>query len=1217
MRKPSNGNCRTFNEDVMKRIHSFMAAAFTMIVASSCVQELGNDGQLQEGAVVYKAVAEGADTKAVLGTNEAGRTQSMWENGDKITIHNGVKGYEFTTSAEDGSSVADFVYEGSDFTSDNGVIAVYPAGDYTVDMDKRTVMIVIPTQQEAVAGTYDGNAVPSVAYSLDNSLYFRNMGGLIKFRMNMDGVSAVRFSANGSIITGSYYARFDESGDIYYDYIPDIPEYNLDYALLSAPSGETLQKGSTYYISVMPNGYPGFNMEFLGADGQVVFSKAYNGNISIGRNKILNLGSIGRSSLSYEKLYVVGSYNAWRHEYNTFIYDFDGSDKVYEGVVDFNACGQWDPETNEFKFTGSNWGQDEYSQTAGDHLGTEPEVLGLIAGAGDNINAYQEYRFYHFTLNREDCTLTRNYAFNSIGVIGGFSAWSEDVDMNFNPETQKFWVDVEFAENDELMFRLDDGRNCSFGCNGNSGRLFSDGDNIPVAAGQYRIYVDLNNLDGMTYEFNADAYGTEECISGTGSWLYAPEPEPEPEPVEGWALVGEFNSWNGDELMTEIEPGLWGIAGFALEAGQQWKLRKDGGWDENYGGPGSEEPYNITIGETFTATFYGMNMAVSTSGIYDIYFDESKETILVLEAGSPLPDTDGTREVTLWEGEKLIDDWSSDESSYILSDGGTELLAAGAQPGDMVCFYVESFEEDWQLNISEGHWGPLYLEIDSNLYDLAAAGGKIVLPLTQEMLNSAFTQQWWGGTFVLNGDNLRLTKVTLLTDSSSSDPDPDPDPNPSPSLNDYVDEYGINHGPGVDIDGIIWAPVNCGYHAEDFKYGKLYQWGRKYGQGYDGEATTPVVEDGGISLIAGIHQDNANKFYKGSAVANNDWLYSGYSVLWNLGSEYKPVKTEYDPCPEGWRVPTSAELESLSLNYSEWTTNEEGQNGYWFCGSNEYTSEVSQIFLPAAGWRNSGGGIAALRGTLADYWSSTFKYPKAERLAFDNSGVQMGEAARAYGFSVRCVQDESELIPVTDICLDITELSLEVNRFSRLRATVTPSDANHSSNVYWESDNTDVATVDQNGSIRAISAGTAVISAVAGMQSAECKVIVTEESDDNGEAEVTIWEGNTILENWENQPTLLSDGGTELRNAGAQPGQTLYFYLEAIASDWHLELWEGHWGGLYVTVNSLDYDLSANGNRIGFTLTQDILDLAYTQHGWNGTFLLNGNNIKVTKITLQ
>ena len=48
---------------------------------------------------------------------------------------------------------------------------------------------------------------------------------------------------------------------------------------------------------------------------------------------------------------------------------------------------------------------------------------------------------------------------------------------------------------------------------------------------------------------------------------------------------------------------------------------------------------------------------------------------------------------------------------------------------------------------------------------------------------------------------------------------------------DYIDEYGVNHGKGVNIDGVIWAPVDCGYHAVNYPYGKLYQWGRKYGQG--------------------------------------------------------------------------------------------------------------------------------------------------------------------------------------------------------------------------------------------------------------------------------------------------------------------------------------------------------------------------------------------------
>ena len=44
-----------------------------------------------------------------------------------------------------------------------------------------------------------------------------------------------------------------------------------------------------------------------------------------------------------------------------------------------------------------------------------------------------------------------------------------------------------------------------------------------------------------------------------------------------------------------------------------------------------------------------------------------------------------------------------------------------------------------------------------------------------------------------------------------------------PQESDYIDEYGINHGPGVEIGGVVWAPVNCGYHETDFKYGKLYQ----------------------------------------------------------------------------------------------------------------------------------------------------------------------------------------------------------------------------------------------------------------------------------------------------------------------------------------------------------------------------------------------------------
>ena len=148
------------------------------------------------------------------------------------------------------------------------------------------------------------------------------------------------------------------------------------------------------------------------------------------------------------------------------------------------------------------------------------------------------------------------------------------------------------------------------------------------------------------------------------------------------------------------------------------------------------------------------------------------------------------------------------------------------------------------------------------------------------------------------------------------------------AIADYIDEYNENHGKGIVVGMTVWAPVNCGYHATDYQYGKLYQWGRKYGQGYSGDlddvngndigtysdATVPTIEEGGVSVVTGNHKSKANIFYTGISSYNYDWVDPKDDKLWNSGTESKPVKTEYDPCPEGWRVPTDTELTELSDN---------------------------------------------------------------------------------------------------------------------------------------------------------------------------------------------------------------------------------------------------------------------------------------------------------------
>ena len=196
-----------------------------------------------------------------------------------------------------------------------------------------------------------------------------------------------------------------------------------------------------------------------------------------------------------------------------------------------------------------------------------------------------------------------------------------------------------------------------------------------------------------------------------------------------------------------------------------------------------------------------------------------------------------------------------------------------------------------------------------------------------------------------------------------------------------------------------------------WKWGKLYQWGRKYGQGYGNnlddvgdDATTPIKDYAPVSLPVGNDESNSNIFY----YDEENWLkYGGECTLWNSGTEEVSVRTEYDPCPGGWRVPTYNELQHLCMNRSSWITNKDGQPGYWFSGESLYTESAPQVFFPAAGYRDYSFGKAMERGRRGNYWSSECKSHNddAYMLDLDASEVSLYGDARAIGVSVRCVQE--------------------------------------------------------------------------------------------------------------------------------------------------------------------------------------------------------------------
>ena len=362
------------------------------------------------------------------------------------------------------------------------------------------------------------------------------------------------------------------------------------------------------------------NLEFYVSAKVGEYAKVYSNAVTVS-------ATATAAEKEYAKLYVVGSYNGWSHDKNQYLFDFAGEDRVYQGMIDFGA----DHASNEFKITAGAWGNDEHSMN-GAH-DAESKTIALVAGGGDNINVYQAKRFYHLTFDRA-LTLTADFSFDQIGVIGDFNGWGGDVVMEFNAEKQRFYADVEFPADGGFKFRADAGWDVNWGSTGSG--VLDSGDNIPVTAGNYRVYLNMNNAGEMTYSLDAAKYGQPEVEGGNDT----PEPPVEEGP-KGWALIGDFNGWSEDLAMTQAGV-IWSVKEVELVAGQGFKLRKDADWGINRGAAGDVEPFVVPVGEGFEAVANGKNLTVPADGSYDVYYDEGNEKIYVVTAGSEKPAFDLT-----------------------------------------------------------------------------------------------------------------------------------------------------------------------------------------------------------------------------------------------------------------------------------------------------------------------------------------------------------------------------------------------------------------------------------------------------------------------------------------------------------------------------------------------------------------------------------------------
>ncbi|MFC2300225.1 MAG: fimbrillin family protein [Segatella oulorum] len=187
-------------------------------------------------------------------------------------------------------------------------------------------------------------------------------------------------------------------------------------------------------------------------------------------------------------------------------------------------------------------------------------------------------------------------------------------------------------------------------------------------------------------------------------------------------------------------------------------------------------------------------------------------------------------------------------------------------------------------------------------------------------------------------------------------------------------------------------------------YQTLYQFGRKdalpgtdsYAEGYYSDYGAHE----GYSLGRSIQMAHYSIPRMEKGIHYGDWCNAAYYNLWSANNtttgfnDNPVVKTIYDPCPAGFKVPASNAFTGFTSNGQYNGT--ENHTGIWTYGwdfYNKLTNPDATIYFYASGQRNCGG------GTVLDY-SGQYGYYWLAVPATTDQGCLLAFSRRTYGLAV-------------------------------------------------------------------------------------------------------------------------------------------------------------------------------------------------------------------------
>ena len=320
------------------------------------------------------------------------------------------------------------------------------------------------------------------------------------------------------------------------------------------------------------------------------------------------------------------------------VWSLIGGFNEWSGDVDMELVdGKWvSPETKlsgEFKIRHNH----DWAENVGGTMAALGEPFAAEPG-GANINV--EEGTYVVTYDPAAATITVVNAKKIWGVIGDFTSWSSDANME--EVAPGIWVS-------DMLEIADGGWKVRF----DHGWDVNRGGATPTAVGQFVAAVpggDNINLHGkfkVVYNANNGTIGTL-----------------------GWGVVGSIASisgfnWNKDIPMNLASDGKWYSIPVKLTPDDQFKIRKDADWAENFGGT------MAAVDEPFDAVAGGDNMKVAEEGTYMVVYDPAAGKL--------------TLSKKYWGIVGAFNDWGGNPDVFMLFDGAKW------------CAYGQAISGDWKL----------------------------------------------------------------------------------------------------------------------------------------------------------------------------------------------------------------------------------------------------------------------------------------------------------------------------------------------------------------------------------------------------------------------------------------------------------------------------------------------------------------------------------------